>query len=137
MGHGTRHASYYHLVTVAEKWTDRSRPEPTGVIGRSYPGPAKISIAERRTRYRIATEQMMVNCRALLAFPESERNAQWQIKRNRLAHITTHGTHHRAQIINMLTQQGIKGLIEGGDFGGWANRPLKSRGKSDNGDITA
>jgi len=125
IGHGTLDASFYHVVVVAEKWTDRSRPDPTGVIGKTYPGPGIVPIAQLRERYRAAAEQMLRNIAALNATGEPARDVHWLIKRNHLVHITTHGMHHHAQIINMLTQLGVTGLIEGGDFGGWANRPLK------------
>jgi len=127
IGHGTLHASLYHLVAVAEKWTDRSRPDPTDVIGKTYPGPGKITVAELRRRYRTAADQMLKNLAALNATNPKLRDDLWLIKRNHLVHITTHGMHHRAQMINMLKQIGVRNLIEGGDFGGWANRPLKNR----------
>jgi uncharacterized damage-inducible protein DinB len=126
IGHGTLHASLYHLITVAEKWTDRSRLDPTNVIGKTYPGPGNISVSELRRRYRMAAKQMLKNIAALNATEPDSRDVYWFIKRNHLVHITTHGMHHRAQMINMLKQIGVKNLIEGGDFGGWANRPLKN-----------
>jgi uncharacterized damage-inducible protein DinB len=61
---------------------------------------------------------------------ERDRGDEWEIKRNHLIHITTHGMHHRAQMINMLTQLGVPNLIEGGDFGGWANRKVRKRRES-------
>jgi len=125
IGHGTLHASLYHLVRVAEKWTDRSRPVPTGVIFKTYPGPGKVTVKTLRDQYRAAAEQMLLNNAALNSVDESARDHAWEIKRNHLIHITTHGMHHRAQIINMLTQLGVKNIVEGGDFGGWANRKVR------------
>jgi uncharacterized damage-inducible protein DinB len=127
IGHLTLHASFYHLVTIAEKWTDRSRPIPTGVIGKTYPGPDRIAVKELRERYRVAARQMMVNISALHSTSDCMRDYDWEIKRNHLIHIITHGMHHRAQIINMLTQLGVTNIIEGGDFGGWANRRVRNR----------
>ena len=97
------------------------------MIGKTYLGTGQVSIAELRERYRIAAEQMLVNNAALNAVEESARDFDWEIKRNHLIHITSHGMHHRAQIINMLTQLGVEDLIEGGDFGGWANRKVRKR----------
>jgi uncharacterized damage-inducible protein DinB len=112
IGHKTLDASFYHLVTIAEKWTDRSRPEPTDVIGKTYPGPGKVSMAELRERYTAAAKQMLKNAAALRITPTPARDAQWLIKRNHLIHITTHGMHHRAQIINCRTRLCLCSLRE-------------------------
>ena len=97
IGHKTLHASFYHLVTVAEKWTDRSRPVPTGLIGKTYPGVESVTIAQLRERYRAAASQMLLNNAALNAVIEPDRGDEWEIKRNHLIHITTHGMHHRGR----------------------------------------
>jgi hypothetical protein len=110
IGHGTLHASFYHLVT-----------------GKTYPGLVAVTIRQLRDRYAIAAEQMLANNIALNAVDETARDDAWEIRRNHLIHITTHGMHHRAQMINMLTQLGVTAIIEGGDFGGWANRRVRKR----------
>ncbi len=41
---------------------------------------------------------------------------------HQVLHLVTHGTHHRGQILSMLTLLGHDHPFEGGDFGGWSNR---------------
>lgn len=36
-------------------------------------------------------------------------------------HLVTHGSHHRGQLLSMLTLMGYEQPFEGGDFGGWSN----------------
>jgi len=40
---------------------------------------------------------------------------------HQLLHLITHGTHHRGQLLSMITLMGHPQPIEGGDFGGWSN----------------
>ena len=35
-------------------------------------------------------------------------------------HVITHGTHHRGQLLGMITLMGQPQPFEGGDFGGWS-----------------
>jgi uncharacterized damage-inducible protein DinB len=41
-------------------------------------------------------------------------------------HLVTHGTHHRGQLLSMITLMGYDQPLEGGDFGGWSN--VKTKG---------
>jgi uncharacterized damage-inducible protein DinB len=127
IGWHTLHKTLYHIVTVAEHWTDRSRPDPTGLFGGANdPNPDAIPVTVLRQRYQAAGRQMLASLASLMSVAESERDVGWLIRRNHLIHLTTHAMHHRAQLIFMLTQLGIPDIIEGGDFGGWANGPLKA-----------
>ena len=40
---------------------------------------------------------------------------------NQVFHLVTHGTHHRGQLLSMITLMGSEQPFEGGDFGGWSN----------------
>ena len=40
---------------------------------------------------------------------------------NLLFHLVTHGTHHRGQLLSMITLLGYEQPFEGGDYGGWSN----------------
>jgi hypothetical protein len=40
---------------------------------------------------------------------------------NQVFHLITHGTHHRGQLLSMITLMGYGQPFEGGDFGGWSN----------------
>jgi uncharacterized damage-inducible protein DinB len=40
---------------------------------------------------------------------------------NQLFHVVTHGTHHRGQLLSMITLMGYRQPFEGGDFGGWSS----------------
>lgn len=126
IGWRTLHKTLFHIVYVAEHWTDRSRAEPLGIAWEGgEPDLTVHSVAALRGRYRNAAGQMVENLQALNGVAEGDRDAVWLIRRNHLIHITTHGMHHRGQMIFMLTQLGVKDVIEGGDFGGWANEGLK------------
>jgi uncharacterized damage-inducible protein DinB len=39
---------------------------------------------------------------------------------NHLFHLVTHGTHHRGQLLSMITLMGRAHPFEGGDYGGWS-----------------
>jgi uncharacterized damage-inducible protein DinB len=41
---------------------------------------------------------------------------------NQVFHLVTHGTHHRGQLLSMITLLGYEQPFEGGDYGGWSNR---------------
>ncbi|RPJ33076.1 MAG: hypothetical protein EHM35_10870, partial [Planctomycetaceae bacterium] len=40
---------------------------------------------------------------------------------HQLFHLVTHGTHHRGQLLSMITLMGYEQPFEGGDYGGWSN----------------
>ena len=40
---------------------------------------------------------------------------------NQVFHLVTHGTHHRGQLLSMITLLGYEQPFEGGDYGGWSN----------------
>ena len=40
---------------------------------------------------------------------------------NQVFHLVTHGTHHRGQLLSMITLMGYEQPFEGGDYGGWSN----------------
>jgi len=40
---------------------------------------------------------------------------------NQIFHLVTHGTHHRGQLLSMITLMGYQQPFECGDFGGWSN----------------
>jgi uncharacterized damage-inducible protein DinB len=44
-----------------------------------------------------------------------------QRRLNQAFHLVTHGTHHRGQLLSMVTLMGYGQPFEGGDFGGWSN----------------
>ena len=53
----------------------------------------------------------------LMNTASSRRTADW----NQLFHLVTHGTHHRGQLLSMITLLGYPQPFEGGDYGGWSN----------------
>jgi uncharacterized damage-inducible protein DinB len=127
IGWHTLHRTLFHIVTAAELWSDRSQADPTGIRPDEHnPGPEVISTASLRERYGAANRLALSSLGELRATSESARDICWHVRRNQMLHITTHSMHHRAQMIFMLTQLGVPDVIEGGDFGGWANAPLKA-----------
>ncbi|HEY1923240.1 MAG TPA: DinB family protein [Tepidisphaeraceae bacterium] len=127
IGWRTLHRTLHHIVTTAELWSDRSLANPSGIRPEEKnSGPQLFSTTSLRERYRVAGRQMLSSLAVLYATPGSAKDVGWHIRRNHLIHITTHSMHHRAQMIFMLTQLGVPDIIEGGDYGGWANGPLKT-----------
>jgi len=41
---------------------------------------------------------------------------------NQVFHLVTHGTHHRGQLLSMITLLGHEQPFEGGDYGGWSRK---------------
>src|ERR1700690_2256326 len=62
IGWHTLHRTLYHLVAVAEHWTDRSRPQPTALRdGAADADPNTLTVASMRQRYKSAGQQMYAN----------------------------------------------------------------------------
>jgi len=111
----TPHQTVVHIAKVMQGWSRCVGPiieEPTWL---DYDQPA--SLQEVRRMFASMAE----------SFPEAtmasiERRLLGEQRRlNQLLHIVTHGTHHRGQLLSMITLMGYKQPFEGGDFGGWSN----------------
>jgi uncharacterized damage-inducible protein DinB len=43
---------------------------------------------------------------------------------NQVFHLITHGSHHRGQLLSMVTLMGYAQPFAGGDFGGWSKTAM-------------
>jgi len=111
----TPHQTMVHIAKVMQGWSRRVGPvieEPTWL---DYEQPASLQDVRRML------ESMGKS------FPEAAKASIGQgllggrRRLNQLFHVVTHGTHHRGQLLSMITLMGYKQPFEGGDFGGWSS----------------
>ncbi len=111
----TPHQTMVHIAKVMQGWSRCVGPiieEPTWL---DYDQPASLQDVRR----------MLASMAE--SFPEAAKASIDQgllserRRLNQLFHVVTHGTHHRGQLLSMITLMGHKQPFEGGDFGGWSN----------------
>jgi uncharacterized damage-inducible protein DinB len=111
----TPHQTMVHIAKVMQGWSRCVGPvieEPTWL---DYEQPASLQDVRRML------ESMGKS------FPEAAKASIDQgllgerRRLNQLFHVVTHGTHHRGQLLSMITLMGYKQPFEGGDFGGWSS----------------
>ncbi len=119
IGHGTARATLLHVIRNAEAWADLmagrpvradqgARPEGRSVpamIARLDHAAADLAGVARAVARRGGWDERWVDP---LDSPPSEKTYGGAI-----AHVLTHGMHHRAQLLYMLRQLGLPGLPEG------------------------
>jgi uncharacterized damage-inducible protein DinB len=111
----TPHQTMVHIAKVMQGWSRCVGPiieEPTWL---DYEQPASLQDVRRMLEWMGKS------------FPEAAKASIDQgllgerRRLNQLFHVVTHGTHHRGQLLSMLTLMGYKQPFEGGDFGGWSS----------------
>ena len=118
MGCGSIHRTVLHTISAEICWTDRLRgAEPLSLpehTGREYSVQELISIHDAASAdLQSVALEMIEGGRA------GERiEMRWSSQRRLitvatvLTHVVTHGTHHRAQVLNMLRHLGVSPLPE-------------------------
>jgi len=129
IGPGSLRVTFDHIIWNIEAWTDAMQ----GRALRAKPrGSDNTSITGLIARLDAATEEFASMARKI----QSENRLDDRFTGDAgppliqhtfgggIVHVVTHSMHHRAQILNMMRQLGIKGLIEG-DVMSWeaAQRP--------------
>ena len=111
----TPHRTMFHIADVMQGWSRSVGP----VIEKPswLPYDATVTLREIRAMF---TEFGA----GWLAAAKSSHEAGILTENRRLhqvLHLVTHGTHHRGQLLSMITLMGHAQPFEGGDFGGWSN----------------
>lgn len=111
----TPHRTMSHIADVMRGWS--------GCVGPTIERPSWPSYDETETltaiRKRIADvgDTWLASARA-----SHEQGVLGNERRlNQVFHLVTHGTHHRGQLLSMITLMGLEQPFEGGDYGGWSN----------------
>jgi uncharacterized damage-inducible protein DinB len=111
----TPHRTIFHIADVMQGWSRSVGPsisKPTWL-----PYEATVTLREIRAMFAEFGS-------AWLAAMQASREAGILDEGRRLHqvfHLVTHGTHHRGQLLSMITVMGYAQPFEGGDFGGWSN----------------
>jgi uncharacterized damage-inducible protein DinB len=111
----TPHQTMFHIANVIQGWS--------GCVGPVRKKPSwsiyseTISLAEIRAMFVDLAASWLEAAKA--AHAEDLLDKDWRL--NHLFHLVTHGTHHRGQLLSMITLMGYGQPFEGGDFGGWSN----------------
>ena len=105
----------FHIADVMRGWSGCVGPvteKPTWQIYQE-----SVTLQEMRTTILDAGKAWLAAARA--SHQQGVLNEKWRL--NHLFHLVTHGTHHRGQLLSMVTLAGNDQPFEGGDFGGWSN----------------
>lgn len=112
-GWRTPHRTVFHILDVMRGWTGCVGPEITRPAWRQYDESASFSwFAEELNR---VGDSLTSAARASDQLGLLDRDRRLE----HVFHIITHGTHHRGQLLSMITLMGHAQPFEGGDFGGW------------------
>ena len=119
IGHKTVRATLGHIIRNVEAWSDRMEGVPVRADERVQP--EGRSVAAMTARLDRAAADL-----ARVARPVAQRagwDERWLDKQpdppqeltygGSIAHVLTHGMHHRAQVLYMLKRLGVKDLPEG------------------------
>jgi uncharacterized damage-inducible protein DinB len=118
MGPGSLRATFDHVIGTMESWADRIGDRPKR---RREPGAPSASVDDMLVRLDDAAADLRETAERVCAEGRLEEVMEltyegtlYRFTRGiALVHVTTHGMHHRAQIINMLRQLGVAHEIEG------------------------
>jgi uncharacterized damage-inducible protein DinB len=110
----TPHRTMFHIADVMQGWSRSVAPTITAPSWLHYD--QRVSLEWIRSVLIEAADDLM-----LAAHSSNERGVLGADRRlTQLFHLVTHGTHHRGQLLSMLTLLGYAQPFEGGDFGGWS-----------------
>ncbi|HUE12721.1 MAG TPA: DinB family protein [Planctomycetaceae bacterium] len=117
IGHRTVRTTFRHIIRNVEGWSDLMAGRPIDNDQRS-PG---TSISELIARLDLAAADLAKVARAVAQ--RDGWDEKWLDKRSEppkeftyggsIAHVITHSMHHRAQVLYLLRQLGLKDLPEG------------------------
>lgn len=114
-GWRTPHRTMFHIANVMRTWSRCVGP----VIDKPSPLPYEEALHLQDIR------AMFVDFGEAWLAAAKTSHAQGLLAQQRrlhqVFHLVTHGTHHRGQLLSMITLMGYEQPFEGGDFGGWSN----------------
>jgi uncharacterized damage-inducible protein DinB len=117
IGHSTLRATFAHVIGNMEAWTDLICGRPVRprvgegektvarLIGRLDAAAAEFGAAARRIRDEGRLDELFCDT--------ADRPPRMKTFGGAIAHLITHSMHHRAQILNIMRQLGLKDLPEG------------------------
>lgn len=111
----TPHRTMFHIADVMQGWS--------GCVGPIIESPSWATYAETVTLQAIRQQIADVGDAWLAAAKASHEQGLLAEDRrlHQVFHLVTHGTHHRGQLLSMITLMGYGQPFEGGDFGGWSD----------------
>lgn len=117
-GWRTPERTIYHIANVMRTWSS--------CVGPEIDQPSPLPYDETPSLQEIRALLMEVGDGWLTAMERSHEQGLLDQERrlHQVFHLVTHGTHHRGQLLSMITRMGYEQPFEGGDFGGWSNEEL-------------
>ena len=111
----TPHRTMSHIADVMHGWG--------GCVGPNIEMPIWSTYDEHETLEEIRARIGQAGDSWLKDSKESHRRGllSKENRLNQVFHLVTHGTHHRGQLLSMITLMGYEQPFEGGDYGGWSN----------------
>ena len=111
----TPHRTISHIADVMRGWS--------GCVGPTIERPSWPMYNESETLAAIRRRIAEVGDSWLAAAKAAHEQGLLGNERrlNQVFHLVTHGTHHRGQLLSMITLMGYEQPFEGGDYGGWSN----------------
>jgi uncharacterized damage-inducible protein DinB len=113
----TPHRTVSHIADVMRAWS--------GCVGPVIEIPSWPPYDDTETLQEIRERIVAVGDYWLTAAKSSHEQGLLGEERrlNQVFHLITHGTHHRGQLLSMISLMGHEQPFEGGDYGGWSNQP--------------
>jgi len=111
----TPHRTMSHIADVMRAWS--------GCVGPVITKPSWPGYDETESLHSIRTRIADLGSSWIGAAKAShEKGVLSEEQRlNHVFHLVTHGTHHRGQLLSMITLMGYPQPFEGGDYGGWSD----------------
>ena len=111
----TPHRTMSHIADVMKGWS--------GCVGPTLERPSWPAYDETEGLEAIRNRIADVGQTWLAAAKASDAQGVLGEERrlNQVFHLVTHGSHHRGQLLSMITLMGYEQPFEGGDYGGWSN----------------
>lgn len=111
----TPHRTVSHIADVMRGWS--------GCVGPNIERPVWPRYDEAESLQSIRNRMANVGEAWVAAARSShEQGVLGRDRRmNQVFHLVTHGTHHRGQLLSMITLMGYEHPFEGGDYSGWSN----------------
>lgn len=110
----TPHRTIFHIADVMQGWSRSVAPIIEVPSWLEYR--AGLPLSEIR--------ELMANAGTYLLAAAKSSHAMGLLslerRVNHVFHLVTHGTHHRGQLLSMVTLMDLGQPFEGGDFGGWS-----------------
>ena len=111
----TPHQTMFHIANVMQGWSSCAGPVIREPRWLTYD--ETLTLEDIRAMFVSLAESWMAATQA-----SHEQGLLDKDRRlNQVFHLVTHGTHHRGQLLSMITLMGYDQPFEGGDFGGWSN----------------